>query len=135
MVVASVASHYFREPVADFVETAMYVEKFGIMLKNYEDDEGTLKLFAEPFKAQVWLAIGLSVILGGLVMWVLNRFSPCSNYGNQSQGYAAVNRLYLLHHALWFTGGAILNQSTLHSLYAIFLSKDIPFSGFVGRTE
>ena len=103
----------------DFVETAMYLEEFKVMVKIHGDDDSTLQIFAKPFQAQVWLGIGLSLIFGGVVMWLLNRSSPCSGYLYQRRGYH-IDKNSIVFDDLMFGWSCMLREGRLHKiLYAV----------------
>lgn len=93
-----------RDVVADFSTASMYLETFTIMLKIYDQRDSTLRLFAKPFRAKVWMGIGVSLIVGSLAVWFFNRWSPCPTE------HVRGNDLCQLPNAVWFTIGAVLYQ-------------------------
>lgn len=108
MVVAPITAASIREQVIDFASTAMYVEEMKTMIRIYDQDDSTLKLFAKPFKSEVWICIGVSLLLGTFAMWIIHKLNVC--FKTRISERTDVTNCSTLPTALWFTFGAILNQ-------------------------
>ena len=65
--------------------------------------------FLQPFKEALWIMVFISVHVVGLVLYLLDRFSPFAKFKMSSKETTEEDALNLSR-AIWFTWGVLLNS-------------------------
>ncbi|XP_076075595.1 glutamate receptor-like isoform X1 [Mytilus galloprovincialis] len=95
-----------RESVIDFTKTYME-EGVGILtLRPQVEANKEYKMF-KPLSVTVWILIGVAIIVVGVVMFIVNRYSPCSTELEEHQHYLETENLSS---SMWLIYGAFVEQ-------------------------
>ncbi|XP_052069391.1 glutamate receptor-like [Mytilus californianus] len=95
-----------RESVIDFTKTYME-EGVGILtLRPQEEANKEYKMF-KPLSVIVWILIGVAIVVIGVFMFVINRYSPCSTAIEEHQHYLETGKLSS---SMWLIYGAFVEQ-------------------------
>ncbi|CAG2184585.1 unnamed protein product [Mytilus edulis] len=95
-----------RESVIDFTKTYME-EGVGILtLRPQVEANKEYKMF-KPLSITVWILIGVAIIVVGVVMFIVNRYSPCSTELEEHQHYLETEHLSS---SMWLIYGAFVEQ-------------------------
>ncbi|XP_043516551.1 ionotropic receptor 25a isoform X3 [Frieseomelitta varia] len=130
MVVASLTMTSEREEVIDFV--APYFEQSGILIVMRKPvRKPSLFKFMTVLKVEVWLSIVGALTLTGIMIWILDKYSPYSARNNRRL-YPYPCREFTLKESFWFAltsftpqGGGeapkALSSRTLVAAYWLFV--------------
>ncbi|XP_024225398.1 ionotropic receptor 25a isoform X2 [Bombus impatiens] len=130
MVVASLTMTSEREEVIDFV--APYFEQSGILIVMRKPvRKPSLFKFMTVLKVEVWLSIVGALTLTGIMIWILDKYSPYSARNNKRL-YPYPCREFTLKESFWFAltsftpqGGGeapkALSSRTLVAAYWLFV--------------
>lgn len=90
----------------DFTKTYME-EGVGILtLRPQVEANKEYKMF-KPLSVTVWILIGVAIIVVGVVMFIVNRYSPCSTELEEHQHYLETENLSS---SMWLIYGAFVEQ-------------------------
>ena len=105
MVVAPISRQTIREVYADFAEVPFYTEFTTVVMREPDPDESTVGLFFSPFKREVWISILAAIPLAGVVLlFYVRAYNVVLPRRRNHTG------LHNVVDALWFSGGALLQQ-------------------------
>ncbi|KAL0853115.1 hypothetical protein ABMA27_012881 [Loxostege sticticalis] len=100
LAVAALTMTAEREEVIDFV--APYFEQTGILIAIRKPIRKTsLFKFMTVLRTEVWLSIVAALVLTGLMIWLLDKYSPYSARNNP-QAYPYPCREFTLKESFWF---------------------------------
>ncbi|XP_066943797.1 ionotropic receptor 25a-like isoform X1 [Macrobrachium rosenbergii] len=100
IIVAPLTMTSEREEVIDFV--APYFDQSGIsiVIRKSQREESLFK-FMTVLKAEVWVSIVAALVVTGVMIWLLDRYSPYSAQNNAAL-YPANCRKFTLKESFWF---------------------------------
>ncbi|XP_042887113.1 ionotropic receptor 25a-like isoform X1 [Penaeus japonicus] len=100
IIVAPLTMTSEREEVIDFV--APYFDQSGIsiVIRKRQRQENLFK-FMTVLKAEVWVSIVAALVVTGIMIWLLDKYSPYSAQNNASL-YPPNCRIFTLKESFWF---------------------------------
>lgn len=99
-----------RERVIDFTKPFMSLG-ISIMIKKPIKKNPGIFSFKNPLSEEIWMCIILSYLGVSVVLFLVSRFSPHEwRYEDTIQGPQVTND-FSLYNSLWFSLGAIMQQS------------------------
>ena len=81
----------------------------GIMTKRSKEEENKEYMIFKPLSVIVWVAISMTIILMGMLYFIVNRFSPYSETGSGEVKNDKTNR-EILSNSIWVIYGAFVEQ-------------------------
>ncbi|XP_031550471.1 glutamate receptor 1-like isoform X2 [Actinia tenebrosa] len=91
-----------REKAVDFTQPYFSLGYKIITKKSYRERGSNLWGFLDPFETTLWLAIVVSSIVVGTVVWIYDRLSPYGYYGRVAQSPKPKEDEYLARNTLCF---------------------------------
>ncbi|XP_031550867.1 glutamate receptor 2-like isoform X2 [Actinia tenebrosa] len=105
MAVAALTVTESREKVVDF--TVAYQHYTDEMLMSKPAEEDNLFIFVDPLSHAIWFSLAGTVVVVGIITYLLNYFCPYGWKDKNGQGAAAEFSLF---NSLWFSLACILQQ-------------------------